>query len=149
VTSGDRLAQHYAMKYAGSADTLTAPEPIGITRFPVGRLAAAVKYLPTLAAGKDVLEIGAGDGVIPESLKAAGCDFKSYTLGDLSEVRFAALRRTLDDPRYKFAVVDGDNPRASLATEQFDVVITLDVIEHLIDPITAMVSCCDLVASCT
>lgn len=133
-----RLLEHYNRKYSSE---LTGPLPTPLpltTRRPRDRVAAAVVTLAArMPDGADVLELGAGNGLIAESLRAGGVPFASYTIGDISATRLIGLRRNLTDPRFRFTDTDAEHPSQSV-TEPFDVAILVALIEHLIDPIGAM-----------
>ena len=134
----DRLIEHYNANYAAEAsDTHVTPLPIG-RPLPVDRFEAAVAFLPgRLPTGADVLELGAGDGVVAESLRAGGVPFGSYTIGDFSDARIAGLRRNLSDERYRFIQADAEDVSATVKGV-FDAVVMVALIEHLVDPMRAM-----------
>ncbi|OAH09621.1 class I SAM-dependent methyltransferase [Streptomyces jeddahensis] len=133
-----RLVQHYEAKYAAER-TAPPPEPLPVRApRPADRCAAAVTTLARLLPhGADVLELGAGNGVVAESLRAGGVPFRGYTIGDISTPRLEGLRRTLTDPRMRFAQVDAEQPTATV-DGPFDAVVMIALIEHLIDPLGAM-----------
>jgi SAM-dependent methyltransferase len=134
----DRLLEHYNRKYSTE---LTSPPPVPIspsTRRPRNRYAAAVVTLAAqVPKGAKVLELGAGNGLIAESLRAGGIEFASYTIGDISTARLTGLRRNLTDPRFQFTDASAERPSQSFAGP-FDTVIMVALIEHLIDPMGAM-----------
>ncbi|MEU2261858.1 class I SAM-dependent methyltransferase [Streptomyces sp. NPDC019645] len=137
--SQHQLTRHYDTKYAADA-TSEAPVPLSLDQpLPRDRFAAAVAELPRrLPKGADVLELGAGNGLIARSLLAGGVPFGSYTLGDLSEARMAGLRRNFTDPRFRFAQTDAERPSATVQGP-FDAVLMVALIEHLVDPLRAMI----------
>lgn len=87
--------------------------------------------------GGDVLEIGAGSGVVCRSLAAAGVEFRSYTATEYSTVRLEGLRQSLTDPRVRVEPLDLEAPAAGHAG-RYDAVILLALIEHLVDPLRAL-----------
>lgn len=137
----DRLIEHYDHKYGAEASVTAAPDavPLRLAR-PADRYQAACAYIPPrLPPHADVLELGAGAGVIAESLRVGGVDFASYTIGDISTARLAGLRRAFtSDPRFQFVQADADHPAATLSEYRFDVAIMVALIEHLVDPMRAM-----------
>lgn len=134
----DPLIKHYSRKYSAEL-TAPLPNPLPLAaRRPHNRFAAAVSTLATyLPVGADVLELGAGDGLVAESLRAGGVPFASYTIGEISPSRLAGLRRNLTDTRFRFTDASAEHPSATL-TGPFDAAIMIALIEHLIDPIGAM-----------
>jgi len=136
----ERLVKHYENTYdLGEAVAPLAPVPL--VRYPTGRMEAAVAFLAPRVSGKDVLELGAGDGVLAESLRVAGCDYRAYTLSEYSAVRLARMHRSFNDDRHTVEMIDAEQP---VVGRQFDVVILVAVIEHLIDPISALRATRDL-----
>jgi SAM-dependent methyltransferase len=136
----DRLTEHYDAKYAVEADASgSSLTPIGLDQpTPHNRFEAAVAFLPPRTpANADVLELGAGDGIVAESLRAGGVPFSTYTIGDISEARLTGLRRNLTDERFRFAQADAENVSATVAGP-FDAVVMIALIEHLVDPLRAM-----------
>ncbi|MFP5333814.1 MAG: methyltransferase domain-containing protein [Actinomycetes bacterium] len=134
-----RLQTHYDDKYAQERTT-SSELPVVALRLPhpVGRHEAACAVLPDrLPPSADILELGAGDGLIANSLARGGVDFGSYTVGDISTVRLEGLSRRLRDDRFRFRAVDADDVTADLS-ETYDAVVMVALIEHLVDPIDSM-----------
>ena len=140
----DRLVEFYNAKYRAEAGD-TRPKPLPIRQpFPTGRFEAALAFLPgRLPDGADVLELGAGDGLVAESLRAGGVPFGSYTIGDISDARLAGLQRNLSDERFRFVQADAEHVSASVEGS-FDAVVMIALIEHLVDPLGAMADICGL-----
>jgi 2-polyprenyl-3-methyl-5-hydroxy-6-metoxy-1,4-benzoquinol methylase len=134
-----RLIQHYNAKYSAEAEGGGTLKPLPLRQpCPVDRFSAAIAHLESrLPAGADILELGAGDGLIAESLRAGGVEFGTYTIGDMSDSRIEGLKRNLTDPRFRFAQANAEEPSASVEGP-YDAVIMVALIEHLIDPIGAM-----------
>src|SRR4051794_1234732 len=103
----ERLAEHYATKYADDA-TGQAITPLPLYQpAPMDRFTAAVAAVaPRLTPTSDVLELGAGSGVIAASLAAR--PFRSYTIGDIAQPRLEGLRARLTDDRFRFAMIDAE-----------------------------------------
>ena len=135
----DRLLEHYDSKYSLER-TAPPPQPLPLTApRPHNRFAAAVATLAArLPTGAHILELGAGNGLVAESLRAGGVPFASYTIGDISPARLEGLRRNLTDPRYRFTEASAEHP-AQTVTGPYDAAIMVALIEHLIDPIGAMI----------
>jgi SAM-dependent methyltransferase len=137
----DRLLRHYRDTYA-PAHTPTTTIPILPLRSPRprDRFEAALSFLPDrIGRGADVLELGAGDGRVAHSFAHGDVPFRSYTIGDISPPRMATLRTQLDDPRFQIVELDAEEVDG-LPPEQFDVVVMIALIEHLVDPLGAMTS---------
>jgi SAM-dependent methyltransferase len=137
VTS-DRLRRHYTDKYTGDVDD-TQVEPLALGKpAPADRYQAAVAFLPSrLPDAADILEMGAGNGVVAQSLLSGGVPFASYTIGDISPPRLAGLRRTFTDQRFRMVEVNAEDASADIEGP-FDAVIMVALIEHLVDPMGAM-----------
>ena len=134
----DRLEQHYDTKHAVDLDLAQLDIiPIDIRR-PAHRVEAAVAALrDRLPAGASVLEVGAGDGRLAESLRLGGVGIERYTLFELSGTRLEGLRRHLADDSYRF-VKGNIEDDVEIDVEPVDAVVMVALIEHLIDPIHAM-----------
>lgn len=134
----DRLLKHYEDKYAAE-EIAAAPDPLSLyAPWPRHRAAAAVTTLAHLLPdGADVLEMGAGNGVIAESLRAGGVPFGSYTMSDISAPRLAGIRRTLTDPRFQVVCADAERPSDHIGG-RYDAIVMVALIEHLVDPMSAM-----------
>ena len=61
----------------------------------------------------------------------------SYTFGDISKPRLEQLKANFHDPRVKILELDCENIPENM-NEKFDAVVMIALIEHLIDPITAL-----------
>jgi SAM-dependent methyltransferase len=132
----DRLVQHYEAKY-GAERASDSDQTVTIGRNPVGRFEGAVAVLATRLDGKDVLELGAGSGAVAACLAEATA-VSTWTLSEQSVSRLEGMRRRLgSNPQFRFATVDASAPSAT-SGEQFDVVVHMALIEHLIDPLGAM-----------
>lgn len=128
------LARHYDAKYAdeGDGEALVHPHPA-----PASRHEACLLHFPRRFRGGDVLEIGAGSGLVCRSLAAAGVDFRSYTATEYSQARLEGLRRHLSDPRVRVGRLDLEAPPAEHVA-RYDAVILLALVEHLVDPLRAL-----------
>lgn len=130
------LIDHYNRKYSheGSGSPI---ELIENTRIPTSRFEAAAFFIPRYFSHGNILEIGAGNGLVAKTLLASNNDIKSYTLGDISSARLKGLKRNMNDPRVEILQLDADDISATVR-EHYDVVIMIALIEHLIDPMRAM-----------
>lgn len=134
----DRLSRHYDSKYEQPSEVEPRVTP-GAVSIPANRFDAAVSFCSRSFAGKRILEIGAGDGCIAAGLLQAGLPFTHYRATEASSVRLQTLRQRLDDPRFSISLFDVEN-HAEAISEKYDMIILVAVIEHLLDPISAMTS---------
>jgi len=132
----ERLARFYDEKYSDEAD-MDHVEPVSRVTHPIDRFQGAVRTLAPLVHDHDVLELAAGSGRIAQSLGDTG--FRTWTLSDWAPNRVEGMKRRMEqEQRFRFAVVDATQPSKALAGQQFDVIVSIALIEHLIDPLGAM-----------
>jgi len=134
--SKETLKEHYERKYIHERNALSI-EPIRIVQIPTTRFEAVVKFIPKYFSGGDILEIGAGNGNVAKTLLSSKINISSYTLGDLSLPRVEGIRRNIEDSRVSVLQMDAEDIPES-AHGNFDAVIMVALIEHLIDPLGAM-----------
>lgn len=103
---------------------------------PSNRFEACVSTVTSRFRGGDLLDLGAGSGLIARSLVAAGLAFDRMIVTDLATPRVENLRSTLPDPRVEAVQLDVERIDHDLG--QFDAVIMVALIEHLIDPMATM-----------
>jgi SAM-dependent methyltransferase len=132
----DRLTAHYDRKY-GSESAGAGGDWLPDVAHPTNRSEAAVHYILRNFRGGDVLELGAGSGLITRSLLRGGLPCTRYVATDISEARLAGLRRAPLDPRVSVLALDADRIPAEHCG-RYDLVVMIALIEHLIDPIGAM-----------
>lgn len=134
----DRLARFYDEKYSEEA-SLVEVEPVPLVEHPVDRFQGAVAALAPRVRDRDVLELAAGSGRIAQSLARSGARFRSWTLSDWAANRVDGMRlRMQGEPRFRFAVVDAAQPSKAVQGESFDVIVSIALIEHLVDPLGAL-----------
>lgn len=132
----EALLRHYDAKYA--ADANLAPAPLRApSATPLDRVQACVSDLPRRLSGGDVLELGAGNGLLARSLLGAGLRCDSYTATELSQARLSGLRERLRDPRVRVERLDVEQEDDARRV-RYDAVLMLALIEHLVDPLRAM-----------
>jgi 2-polyprenyl-3-methyl-5-hydroxy-6-metoxy-1,4-benzoquinol methylase len=132
----DRLSRHYDEKYARQCELRSRVTPHALS-MPSNRFEAAVSFCGQAFKGGSILEIGAGDGCIASGLLQAGVPFAHYRATEASAVRLQSLRQRLDDSRFSITPFDVES-RDEKVDEKYDMIIMVAVIEHLIDPISAM-----------
>lgn len=134
-----KLQDFYETKYGHEARNASIPT-IKITTRPTDRFESAAAYLPGYlgrAGAKEVIELGAGNGAVAKSLLERCPSIQSYTLGDISMPRVEGIAANLRDPRVRVLHLDAE----AIGPEydgKFDAVVMIALIEHLIDPLSAM-----------
>ena len=136
MTSKERLSRHYDRKYNFEA-TGNVTETVKPARYPRNRYEAFLKFFPSRFRGGDICEIGAGSGLLPQSLLQMGVAFDSYTITEFSTSRLDGMQRNLSDPRIRVIHLDADDFDPE-ALPRFDAVVMIALIEHLVDPLGAM-----------
>jgi ubiquinone/menaquinone biosynthesis C-methylase UbiE len=129
-----RLLDHYEAKYEG---VNSSSQLIACAAVPRNRFEACVRHFPKYFRGGAVLELAAGDGRIARSLLAADLPCSEYTVSDVAQSRLRAAREGLTDPRVRFARFDAED-LSDEPSSRYDAVIMIALIEHLIDPLSAM-----------
>jgi SAM-dependent methyltransferase len=136
MSTTGRLESHYDTKYEGERSGASG-QIVEYRSFPSNRHEACLRFFLSRFKGGDILELGAGSGLLARSLIAHGLKFDSYTLSELSDARLEGLLRAFKDPRIRVLKLDAE----SLLDDKFptyDAIIMLALIEHLIDPLGAM-----------
>jgi ubiquinone/menaquinone biosynthesis C-methylase UbiE len=130
------LSEHYGKKYAaerGSNEiSLIQPGPCITNRFE-----AIVAAFPKYFKGGRVLELAAGDGSVALTLLHECPNIEAYVASDISEPRLERIRRVVPDPRLQVHSIDAQDVSA-LSQAQFDAIVMVALIEHLVDPLGAM-----------
>jgi len=134
------LVEQYDKMYESSTGT-SLKRIVPYVRFPGDRFEACVKHIMDRFSGGAVMEIGGGDGTIARGLLNAGLDCRRYVLTDLSDVRVQRAAESINDPRIDTRALDVESDVFAVTEdEQFDCIIMVALIEHLIDPIQAMIN---------
>ena len=123
------LKKHYNNKYLNADHSKVKTIPI--VKFPSNRFEMAAKFLSKIKGGK-YLEIGAGDGSLALTLIN---NFSHLVLIDISEKRIEELSKLFDGKNVEILSTNLDHENLPYSDNTFDVVVMVDVIEHLIDPI--------------
>lgn len=130
------LKDHYERKYQNE-DIGSIQNTIKDINFPGNRFEAAVKYFPKFFKSGDIIELGAGNGIVAKTLLESDLDILSYTVGDISLPRLRGMKNNIIDERLTITELDAEQIPESLYGK-FDAVIMIALIEHLIDPMGAM-----------
>ena len=104
------------------------------------------KSAETGLAGKKVLDVGCGGGILSESMARRGADVTGVDLGteNLKAAALHAEQSGLEDTlRYQHIPVE---TLAQTHAGQFDVVSCMEMLEHVPDPSSIVQACFDLLA---
>jgi len=138
--ANSRLTNFYDMRYAKEGDANFVIPTYPLVKNPRNRMEAAVKTMHSHFKGGRILEVGAGNGAIAASLLNTDLNFSEYVLSDLSAPRVEAAVKTLNDPRFKTSTLDIETEEnwPLKKDDKYDAIIMVALIEHLIDPISAL-----------
>lgn len=94
-------------------------------------------------AGKDVLDIGCGGGILSEGMAARGANVTGI---DLSEKALGVARLHLFESNHKvdYRLVSAEE-FATQNPEKFDIVTCMEMLEHVPDPASTIAACAALV----
>ncbi|WP_201598439.1 bifunctional 2-polyprenyl-6-hydroxyphenol methylase/3-demethylubiquinol 3-O-methyltransferase UbiG [Psychrobacter vallis] len=109
-------------------------------------MAAVNKTADTGLAGKKVLDVGCGGGILSESMARRGADVTGIDLGteNLKAAALHAEQSGLEDTlRYQHIPVED---LAKTHAGQFDVVTCMEMLEHVPDPSSIVQACFELLA---
>ncbi len=132
----DNLERHYNKKYL-SAYPKYANEYIPMRLYPCGRFEGCVHYFSKLFKGGKVLELSGADGRIARSLMKYNDNIESYYISEFTEQGASFLRQNLTDSRFEIFQINAELVPESWE-KQFDAIVMVALIEHLIDPLRAM-----------
>ena len=130
------VVRHYDEKYAHEVDA-SGPDIVPPHASPITRYEACIGTLLRRFRGGDLLEIGAGSGVLAHSLIAAGLSCDRYVATEFSRSRLVGLQHALRGPNTSVAQLDVEQP-GDEHQGCYDGIVMLALIEHLFDPLRAM-----------
>ncbi len=133
---GNDLKDFYENKYLIERDK-TSIETITYKRYPTNRYEAAIKYFSDNFKGGSILELGAGNGIITNSILKTNQNIDRYVASDLSGSRLEGIKSNIDDSRLELKEIDVENFDFT-TIGKFDGIIMIALIEHLIDPLNTM-----------
>ncbi|SDH35859.1 bifunctional 2-polyprenyl-6-hydroxyphenol methylase/3-demethylubiquinol 3-O-methyltransferase UbiG [Propionivibrio dicarboxylicus] len=94
-------------------------------------------------AGKTVLDIGCGGGILSESMAARGADVTGIDLSD--KALAVAKLHLLESGRRVDYRKESAEAHAAEAPERYDVVTCMEMLEHVPDPASIVAACAQLV----
>lgn len=130
--------RHYDEKYADESRHGADVEPlVSRSATPATRYQACLGTLLDEFRGDDLIEVGAGSGLLARSLLAAELPCRRYVVTEFSRSRLSGLERALPDPRVEVRQLDVEQP-GDEHLAAYDAVVMLALVEHLFDPLRAM-----------
>jgi len=133
------LTEHYDQEYAKSTVREILLKPLKSRTYPRNRFEAAAYW----GKGKGrILEIGAGSGNVISSLRDG---YDQYVVTEFCQEALKILKELFgNDIKVKIIKNDIEEKNLPFAGEYFDTILMIAVVEHLIDPISALSYCYSL-----
>jgi 2-polyprenyl-6-hydroxyphenyl methylase/3-demethylubiquinone-9 3-methyltransferase len=94
-------------------------------------------------AGKKVLDVGCGGGILAESMAVAGAQAKGIDLSEKA-LKVADLHSLETGVKVEYEYISAEN-LAQKEAGQYDVVTCMEMLEHVPDPLSIIKSCTALV----
>ena len=94
-------------------------------------------------AGKKVLDVGCGGGILAESMAVAGAEAKGIDLSEKA-LKVADLHSLETGVKVEYEYISAEN-LAQKEAGQYDVVTCMEMLEHVPDPLSIIKSCAALV----
>lgn len=132
----EQLKNFYESHYKHDAQNKKL-DIVKYTKTPTDRTQACIKYFVDNKISGDILEFGAGDGTLTNSLLNADLNINRYLATDLSRPRLESIKNNVNNDKLDISELDIENFNHE-DYGKFDAIIMLALIEHLIDPISAM-----------
>jgi len=104
-----------------------------------------LNYIDTLAkiAGKKVIDVGCGGGILSESMAVRGANVTGIDLGD-KPLKVAKLHLLETGQKVDYRLIAAEDMAAE-QPEQFDVVTCMEMLEHVPDPASIVRACAQMV----
>ncbi|MEA3452686.1 MAG: class I SAM-dependent methyltransferase [Bacteroidota bacterium] len=110
---------------------------IEYTKYPTNRIEACLKYFKDINFTGEILELGAGDGTMANTLLNSNLKITKYLATDFAENRLVSIKNNINSDILDVKQIDVDSFDAN-EYGKYDAVIMLALIEHLFNPIVAM-----------
>ncbi len=94
-------------------------------------------------AGKKVIDVGCGGGILSESMAARGADVTGIDLGE-KPLKVAKLHLLETGQKVDYRLIAAE-AMAAEQPEQFDVVTCMEMLEHVPDPASIVRACAQMV----
>jgi 2-polyprenyl-6-hydroxyphenyl methylase / 3-demethylubiquinone-9 3-methyltransferase len=104
-----------------------------------------LNYIDTHAqiAGKKVIDVGCGGGILSESMAVRGADVTGIDLGE-KPLKVAKLHLLETGQKVDYRLIAAEDLAAE-QPEQFDVVTCMEMLEHVPDPASIVRACAQMV----
>ena len=104
-----------------------------------------LNYIDTLAkiAGKKVIDVGCGGGILSESMAVRGADVTGIDLGE-KPLKVAKLHLLETGQKVDYRLIAAED-MATEQPDQFDVVTCMEMLEHVPDPASIVRACAQMV----
>lgn len=131
------LTNFYEEKYSFQENDKISEE-IPYKKYPTDRYEACIKYfVDNFKDGGTILELGAGNGNVANSILKKISNIDKYIISDMSINRLTRIKKIFNDKRVSVQEIDVEEFDYE-KIEKVDAVIMNALIEHFIDPLGAL-----------
>lgn len=122
------LKNFYENKYSLEKDS-AGIEIIDYKKYPTNRYEALIKYISDNFKGDSIMELGAGNGNITNSILKSNTSIDRYMASDLSSKRLEGIKKNIQDSRLEVKEIEVESFDFT-TIGQFDAIIMIALIEH-------------------